>query len=156
MREAGSLPLGRGQAGFTLIEMIVVLVVLGLMLGLIVTRGPMHSTRVEIDAATRDLVGALRLARAQAIAQNRPVALLIDPASRAYWSVGSAPRSLPGSVEIAVQTPLEDSDGHRRASVAFAPDGSSSGGAITLAEGTHRVRVGVDWLTGRISIAAAR
>ena len=37
----------------------------------------------------------------------------------------------------------------------FAPDGSSTGGRIELAAGARRMQVGVDWLTGRVSVADA-
>ena len=37
--------------------------------------------------------------------------------------------------------------------IRFNPDGSSSGGRITLADGSRRVAVGVDWLTGRVTVA---
>jgi general secretion pathway protein H len=41
----------------------------------------------------------------------------------------------------------------QRAGITFAPDGSSSGGRVAMAEGGRRVLVGVDWLTGRVSVA---
>jgi prepilin-type N-terminal cleavage/methylation domain-containing protein len=68
----------RGTAGFTLIEMIVVLVVLGLALGLVMTRGPVHSRRLELDATARQVAGALRLARSRAIAEERGVAVVLE------------------------------------------------------------------------------
>jgi general secretion pathway protein H len=40
--------------------------------------------------------------------------------------------------------------------IRFNPDGSSSGGRIVLADGTRRIAVGVDWLTGRVVIADVR
>jgi len=40
--------------------------------------------------------------------------------------------------------------------ISFAPDGSSSGGRIELAENGVRLLVGVDWLTGLVSVADAR
>ena len=37
----------------------------------------------------------------------------------------------------------------------FAPDGSSTGARILLADGDRRIQIGVDWLTGRVSTADA-
>jgi prepilin-type N-terminal cleavage/methylation domain-containing protein len=65
----------RDTAGFTLLEMIVVLVVLGLTPGLVMTHGPVHSRRLELDATARQVAGALRLARSRAIAEERGVAV---------------------------------------------------------------------------------
>jgi ribose transport system permease protein len=38
------------------------------------------------------------------------------------------------------------------AGVEFAPDGSSTGGTITLRDGARVVRITIDWLTGRVRI----
>ena len=55
--------------GFTLIEMLIVLAILGMALGLIVNRGPMRSERLtERDTATT-LAEALRETRGRAIAE---------------------------------------------------------------------------------------
>ena len=70
--------ISRSSPGFTLIEIIVVLVVLGAMAALIVQRGPMRSPTLEARMAARDIVQELRRARAKAIAANRPVDFLLD------------------------------------------------------------------------------
>jgi general secretion pathway protein H len=36
--------------------------------------------------------------------------------------------------------------------VTFFPDGTSTGGTITLSQGTHRYYVAVDWLTGQVDV----
>ena len=85
----------------------------------------------------------MRTARSQAIATDRPVFFLLDPASRA-WSVGGAPgRVLPGALAIAAPP----------GGIVFTPEGGSSGGRIALASGTVRAVLGVDWLTGRVSVS---
>lgn len=127
--------------GFTLIEMLVVLVILGLALGLILTHGPLHSRRLDLDAAARSVAGSLRVARAQAIAQNRVVSVAVGP--DAAWPAGIAAPRLPAGVAIA------------GGPIAFAPDGSSSGGIVTLAAGDRRIAVEVNWLTGRVSVGQA-
>ncbi|HEY4174844.1 MAG TPA: GspH/FimT family pseudopilin, partial [Rhodopila sp.] len=69
------------QSGFTLIEMVVVLVVLGLALGLVIARGPMHSATLDARTAARQLAQALRLARSRAIMSDRPVLVRVDGVS---------------------------------------------------------------------------
>jgi len=44
----------------------------------------------------------------------------------------------------------------REGDIRFNPDGSSTGGRISLADGRRRIGVGVDWLTGRVSVADER
>ncbi len=133
--------------------MLVVLVVLGLILGLVITRGPVRSQRLETDAAARGVSGALRLARAQAIAQNRSVDVSVDVAAHSYQLDRSPPRALPASIGVSVTTVAGQTAGRRVATIRFAPDGSSSGGHIDLKDSGRTVQIGVDWLTGRVSTA---
>src|SRR5580658_4343695 len=55
--------------GFTLIELAVVLAIMGLMLALVVTRGPMRGPALQTRAAAAQIAQGLRAARARAIAQ---------------------------------------------------------------------------------------
>ncbi len=136
----------RGRAaerGFTLLEMLVVLAVLGLMVGLVVARGPLRSAGLDARLAANQLAGTLRAARSQAIAADRPVAVAIN-AALATVQVGNAPPRPVGAAITGLTQPL-----------VFLPDGSSRGAAVIVAAGPMRKRVSVDWLTGRVSIADA-
>src|SRR5262249_34547413 len=62
-----------GQSGFTLIEMIVVLVILGLSLSIVAGFSPRRNTTLELSAATGRVSMALRLARSRAMTEDRPV-----------------------------------------------------------------------------------
>ena len=142
-----------GTPGFTLIEVIVVLVILGLGLALLTTRGPLRSTALDLRAATSEITQALRLARARAIATDRPVIVALDPAGNAFRVGSGSTQTLPRGVTLeatAVQGPAAGIAAFR-----FAPDGSASGGRITLTAGGRSAVVGVDWLTGRVSVGEA-
>jgi general secretion pathway protein H len=135
-------------AGFTLIEMIVVLVVLGLTLSLVMARGPMHSSALDARVAARQVAQVLRLARSRAIALDRPVAVLLDGAAHAVRIDGGALQALPRGVGVAAVS----FTGHAIVAVWFAPDGSCSGARIALGEAGSVRQVVVDWLTGRVSL----
>jgi general secretion pathway protein H len=154
---AGLLAPGIGKPrGFSLIELVVVLAVMGLVLALVVGYKAPWSSGLSIEGTAAELASALRLARSQAIADNRPVAFALDLAGHRYRIGGDPPRVLPVKLELGLLTV----DGERRNAVLgdirFNPDGSSTGGRIVLADGSRRVAVGVDWLTGRVTVADVR
>ncbi len=127
----------------------VVLAVLGLLLALVLYRAPARNPTVELRAAAGSVASTLRLARTQAIVDNRMVVFTLDPAAHGYRLDGNQPQQLPDLVGVAIgatgSTPA----------IRFAPDGSASGGVVTLATGDRRMRVTVDWLTGRVSVGDA-
>jgi general secretion pathway protein H len=139
-------PISARDGGFTLIEVLVVLVIVGLTVGLVLGRGPLRSVRLETRAEANSIAGALRAARSRAIAGDQAITVAIDPARHLLRVGAAAPRLLAGGIALAA--PL--------AGITFAPDGSSSGGHIDLATGPFRMQVAVDWLTGRVSVADVR
>jgi general secretion pathway protein H len=144
---------GAATAGFTLIEVTVVLVILGLALAQLAQRGPLRSAALDLRAATVTVVQGLRLARARAILADRAVVLAVDAARQTVRVGDDRPRFLPGAVALTVvaddAAPTSGTPRFR-----FDPDGSASGGRIDLAAGARRASVAVDWLTGRISVRA--
>ena len=141
------------QGGFTLLELVVVLVVLGLALGLVVARGPSRSATLELRAASSQVAQTLRLSRARAISTNRRVVFRLNPASHQFAVDGSAPRVLPASLGVSVVAVSPEIARDQTAGIVFAPDGSSTGGRIELTSGARRAQVDVAWLTGRVSVA---
>lgn len=143
------------QAGFTLIEVLVVVVILGLVAGLMLQRGPTRSAGLDLRAAASQITQALRGARAAAIASNRNVSFMLDGGAHGFRVGDDAPRPIPASVTVVVSTasvPI----GARPGIIVFAPDGSASGGSIALTAGVSHQQLDVNWLTGRVSVANAR
>jgi general secretion pathway protein H len=62
------------------------------------------------------------------------------------------PRKLPDNLEVKLYGAQSEVTSERRGSIRFYPDGSSTGGRITVASGERKYLVDVDWLTGRVSI----
>jgi general secretion pathway protein H len=148
LRNSGRRP---SSNGFTLIEVLVVLVVLGLLIGIVVTRGPQRSVTLDVRAAAQTIAANLRAARAEAIAHNRDTVFVLDVAQHNF-RIGSGPVSqLSPNIALAMLT-VAGATGQTMGVMRFSPDGSSTGGRIALSEGTKRVQVLVDWLTGRVSI----
>jgi general secretion pathway protein H len=143
-------------AGFTLIEMVVVLAILGFALALIVGYKAPWSRGLELDAGAADLAGQLRLARSEAIARNAPVALDLNIAAHRYRLGAGPTRPLPAGLDVELLTITGERQDAAAGGIRFYPDGSSTGGRIVLSGGARRVAVGVDWLTGRVAVADVR
>ena len=144
----------RTAAGFTLIEILVVLVILGLSIALIVSRGPARSTGFDLRATAGDIAQQLRLARSEAIATDRLTRFTLDPTDRRYETNGVAGPLLPPELALTMMT-VTGGKPRPLAAITFAADGSSSGGRVVLVAGASAVTVVVDWLTGRVSVADA-
>lgn len=139
--------------GFTLLELLVVLAIMGMAVGLVMgTRSP-GPTSADARMAAEALAAGLREARSQAIMQGRPVVLQIDIAARRFGIGRSPDRDLPRGLNLTVLTGRADVTAAQRGGIRFFPDGSSTGGRVTVESGARQIVVGVDWLSGRVTIA---
>lgn len=132
------------EDGFTLIETIAVLVVLGLALSIVAGFLPRRNTTLELAAATSRIGGALQTARSRAMLEGHPIVFAAVPGGHGF-RLDNASADLGLSITVVMAQPL----------ILFAPDGSASGGSLrVLVAGRQRVIL-VDWLTGRAAVAAA-
>ena len=141
------------SSGFTLMEILVVMVIAGLMIALV---PPLFSSAVsgtKLKGSVRDLAVILRETRSQAIITNREQVVQLDLETARYRVADGKPRTLPEGIEIAVElisgARLEDSAQHL---LRFFPDGSSSGELITFSGGNRAYQLHLNWLTGSITI----
>jgi general secretion pathway protein H len=134
--------------------MLVVVAVLALVLVLLVQHGPQHSRTLDARAAAATLAQALRAARARAIETDRSVAVTLDLAAHRMRAGDARPTALP-DLPITAET-IFGPRSENRVAFAFAPDGSASGGRITVGAGPARMRIDIDWLSGRVRVADAR
>jgi len=154
-----AVPRERRTAGFTLLELLIVLTVAGLLVSL---TAPLYSSVVpgmRAKAQSRELIVTLRRTASAAISSGRTqhIRFRTEPAS--YAADGSRTVVLADGTQLAIDTgpdptrraaAFEDSDGV--VSMSFFPDGSSTGGTIRLSRTAEEYFIGVDWLTGRVEV----
>jgi general secretion pathway protein H len=140
-------------SGFSLIELLVVLMLLALALSVVppLLFGTVSST--ELKASARNVASGLRQVRGYAINQGKEAVLTLDVEQRQFFITGrERGYSLPKRLELTLLTAESELSGEGVGSIRFFPDGSSTGGRITLASGERKYIVDVDWVTGRVRI----
>jgi general secretion pathway protein H len=141
----------RRAAGFTLLEVVLVLVI-GALAYAVVLAMPMRAGAADLKSAARQLAAGLRQAQAIAMSTRRDATLTLDLESRQFVVATDAPRELPRALDLKLYTAQGEVENEKRGAIRFYPDGSSTGGRITVALGERKYLVDVDWLTGRVSI----
>jgi general secretion pathway protein H len=139
--------------GFTLVELLVVLVIAAAAVTLALPQFSRLASFTALKSSARELAAALRAARSDAIARQRESALLIDLRAQTYRLEG-APRAHPlrPGLELALLTAQTEVKDAERGAIRFFSDGSSSGGRVALGANGRRTIIDVDWLTGRVVI----
>lgn len=181
MKGGGSFPLKRPDTGgFTLLELIVVLVIIGIASALVVPRlvGGMGS--LDVKAASGKVAASLRYARSQAVSQKVQYAAVFDlehnrltitPSSEGIDgkeedAAGSGEESVPKKtydlpervfferVPVGDEYVKDEETDAGISRIVFYSSGSSDGGGIALANDRgRRYIVRVDIITGSVEMA---
>jgi general secretion pathway protein H len=134
-------------------EVLVTLAVIGMVLAVVplVAGGPRPG--VEVRATAIELASALRQTRGAAIVGFHSEAFILDTA-RGVYTAGSnrAEAVLPEGLELSLYTARSELEDESTGRIRFFPDGSATGGRITLTSGGHSYVVSVDWLTGAVEM----
>ena len=101
----------------------------------------------------RLVAAGLRSAQAQAITRNQERLFILDLEKRQF-SLGTEllPTQLPASLTLKMKTAESEQISESEGGIRFFPDGSSTGGAITVTSGDTALSLSVDWITGRVTI----
>lgn len=146
------------DAGFTLLEVLVTLVIMALALALVAPRFGDALPGVELQAETRKVVALLRHARSKAVVLNQDVQIqLVEEPAGLSISTEAEPYLPPEHIRLELSagraSAVADQPNEADQVIRFFAEGHSSGGSITLSreDGKH-TSIHVDWLTGRVSI----
>lgn len=142
----------RKTGGFTLVEIMVVMVIIALVMGLVATSMSRSISGAEARAASRKLVASLRYTRAMAIIGKQEQVFLVDTDERSYQAPGRDRVELPEGVDVTITTALSELASDSVSGIRFFPDGGSTGGHIELMVNDREYRVNVAWLTGETSL----
>ncbi|MGF1551271.1 MAG: GspH/FimT family pseudopilin [Paracoccaceae bacterium] len=138
------------EAGLTLVEILCVMVLAALAATLAVPMMGAGTRETELGTAIEGLRADLRRARSRALSEGVETWVTIDLAARSYARDDGVARALPPDARLSVTAAASETDRDGRARLRFYPDGTATGGVISLSsEGTRR-SLAVDWFDGRV------
>lgn len=138
--------------GFSLLELIVVLVLISLLFTVIGVSVSRSISGAEMRNAARELTAGLRHTRGQAIIQRQQQVFTVDVDRRTWQAGSSEPVELPEGLDITINTARSELTGERAGGIRFYPDGASTGGSVVLTADGREWHITVGWLTGEIGI----
>lgn len=141
--------------GFTVVEVLVVVAILAVVAAITIPAITRPSDRFVLRETMSNITSALRLTRSAAIRSNIEQVFVVDVNERRYGSAAVRRRSYSREVSLAFTVAEPERASPSRGGIRFFPDGSSTGGELTLAINGQQAKICVHWLTGRPIQASA-
>lgn len=142
----------RNGGGYTLVELLVVLLIMSGVLALVPPLFERGVSTTELRSVSREMMAAMRYARSKAVSTRRPVAFTLDLERHRYQVEERRSVALPEALGLEMVTGESELRGRGAGAITFYSDGSASGGNLTLAAEARQVRLDVDWLSGRVTL----
>jgi general secretion pathway protein H len=140
-------------SGFTLLEMLAVILLIGIAAAAVSVSVTQGLASARVSAASGELAAALRATRAQAIVHGEERTFDVDTRANTYRPADGKVVRLPSGMRVGITSAKEDQVNATTGRIRFFPDGSSTGGHVTLQRERRRWQVNVSWLTGAVSVA---
>lgn len=139
--------------GFTLIELLIVIVIIAVTAAVVAPNIGSGNQTATINGAAREIASALRFARGHALTHRKESVLMLNLEDNTYRltdkdKIYKIAKEIAVSLDAAQSQVLDENHGGIR----FFPDGSATGGRITLELGTNKRQLDVNWLTGQVEI----
>lgn len=141
------------EAGFTLLEMMAVMLIIALVSALVIAATP-GTGRARLKAVTMDTAALLRRERTNAVLASHTTRVWLDSGRRMLMGDGGYRVAIPNDVVVdllGVDAFWESG----RAVARFEPDGTSSGAVLKYSRQEAGYEIRVNWYTGGVAILAA-
>jgi general secretion pathway protein H len=142
----------RGHRGFSLLELIVVIVLIASVTALaagVMTRGLAGQ---QLRNAGRELAAQLRYTRAQAIVTGKPAVFTLDARTRQWQGPNRRHGQVPKEIQIVATGARIEQTEPDQAVIRFFPEGAATGGRIVLSRERASWQIDVEWLTGEVTV----
>lgn len=140
------------QAGFTLVEVMIVVAILAAVMSAAAQFAAPRGTNVSLKAATQLIASKLRNARNAAILGRRQHKVFFDVAKRSIWAdFGDGALKIDNRIRMTITAAAGERRSKSITSVRFFPNGGATGATVKLLTESQANEVRVNWLTGRVS-----
>jgi general secretion pathway protein H len=148
--DKNSLP--GGEAGFTLLETLAVLVLLAMVTALASARLGSNGGAAHARAALLNSSDILRHARLVALRSGQEQVVYVDVARRRIDGTGRHTLWVPRELGFATVAARSERQGDEALGIRFFPDGTSTGGELNFVTQGKSYELHVNWLTGNVTI----
>ena len=141
------------ERGFTLIEIVCVLAIIGLLAAILLPEVPRGTSRSRLEGYALEVATLLKADRNAAIRRRAAVVTEVDAMSRSVRS-GASERAIRLPNDIQFDAALASRCNQREAGtkIVFFASGMSCGGVIALTRLGTGYQIRVNWLTGGVEI----
>lgn len=140
------------QRGFTLLELIIVMVVIVLILGMSTVFFANALPSAKLNSVTREIAATFRQARS--LAQNRGEGqiLIVDLDGKTFGMADHRAKAIPGEITMRIVDPLEGTIEKGKYSFIFYSTGGIEGGSLLLSYKSRTVTIEPDPVVGSLVV----
>lgn len=139
------------QSGYTLMELLVVMVIIALATAVIAPRLITNSPARSVKNNSMQLVTLYKKGRVLALRTGISQIVLVDTITKTAWLSDGAKIKFADDINIDTITAEPESDAGL-AGIRFFPDGTSTGGEITLSSDKTSYVISVVWLNAEVRL----
>ena len=141
------------RRGFTLVELLIVIVVIAMTAAVVAPNIGSGNQTATLNGAARELASGLRFARGHALSYGKESILLLNLNDNTYKITDKNKLyKLSKDIEVTLEIAQSQRVNEKQGGFRFFPDGSSTGGRITLELAENKRQLDVNWLTGQVEI----
>ena len=151
---AGRADADRGEAGFTLLEIVCIVAILSILAAILLPAFPRGTSRSRLESYAIETAGLLKADRNAALRRRVAVTTQIDAVARTIRS-GATGRVVRVPDDVGFDAVLANRCNQRPAgpTIRFFASGMSCGGVIALTRLGTGYEIRVNWLTGGVEVA---